>query len=58
MHTWRAYFFDKNGDEERSLTVEAENEALAEAAAEKEADRRGWPQSFKLADLIDTDTNI
>jgi hypothetical protein len=48
---WRANFFDKNGDETRSLTVVALTDEEAEALAEKEADRRKWPSSFKLADV-------
>ena len=47
---WRVNFFDKNGDETRSLVVYADNEDAAEKAAEKEVDNRGWPRCFKIAD--------
>ena len=52
---YRANFFDKNGDETRSLTIEipAGNKASEEAievAACLEADKRGWPDCFKFSD--------
>jgi hypothetical protein len=47
---WRVNFFDKHGDETRSLTVSADNSDAAEEAAAAEADRRKWPQCFKVAD--------
>jgi len=47
---WRVNFFDKDGDETRSLTVDAGDEDGAETAGEAEADRRGWSDSFKVAD--------
>jgi len=53
---WRVNFFDKNGDETRSLTVDADTEDAAESAAEAEADSRGWPQWFKIADAECLDT--
>lgn len=34
----------------RSLTVDAGDEDGAETAGEAEADRRGWSDSFKVAD--------
>lgn len=47
---WRVNFFDKNSDEARSLVVDADDEISAEETAEKEADERGWPASFRIAD--------
>jgi len=47
---WRVNFFDKDGDEMRSLTVDAGDEDGAETAGEAETDRRSWPDSFKVAD--------
>ena len=47
---WRVNFFDKHGDETRSITVAADTEDAAENAAAAEADSRGWPQCFKVAD--------
>ena len=47
---YRVNFFDKHGDETRTLTVDAANEDNAEEAAAAEADARGWPASFKVAD--------
>jgi len=51
MARYRANFFDKNGDESRSFTVEADSEQQAEDKATAEADKRGWPNSFKLGDV-------
>ena len=51
MAKYRANFFDKNSDEFRSFYVEAGNENDAEHAAEAKADKRGWPDSFKLGDV-------
>jgi len=47
---WRVLFFDKHGDETRSIVVEAGSEEEAEASGAAEADRRGWSQSFKVAE--------
>ena len=47
---WRVNFFDKNGDETRSLEVEADDEDAAEMAGETEANLREWPISFKILD--------
>ena len=51
MPRFRVNFFDKNGDEFRSITVEAANELQAEDKAIAEADKRGWPNSFRLGDV-------
>lgn len=55
MAKYRANFFDKNGDEFRSLIVEAKNENDAEDKAETEANQRGWPESFRLGDVEEID---
>lgn len=47
---FRVNFLDKNSDETRSLVVDAANEDCAEEEGEREADRRGWPSSFRVAD--------
>lgn len=47
---YRVHFYDKNGDETRSLMVEAPDQEVAEARAEEEADKRGWPSGFRVAD--------
>ena len=54
MKKYRANFFDKNGDETRSLIVEVSDEAdldAIEAAACEEADKRKWSKCFKFADV-------
>jgi len=51
MPWFRVNFSDKNGDEFRSLTVEAADELDAENRGCEEADNRGWPQSFKMGDV-------
>ena len=53
---WRVNFFDKHGDETRSLTVDADTEKEADQVAADEADSRGWPQCFKVADAECLDT--
>ena len=53
---WKVNFFDKHGDETRSLVVVADSEDAAEEAAAAEADRRGWAQCFKVADAEPLDT--
>ena len=53
---WRVNFFDRHGDETRSLTVDADSEDTAESAAEEEANSQGWPQCFKIADAECLDT--
>lgn len=55
MKRYRVNFFDKNGDEYRSITVEAESESDAEDKAATEADKRGWPNSFRLGDVEEED---
>lgn len=47
---WRVNFYDKNSDETRSLIVQADSEDAAEIMGEKEADCRGWSNSFRVAD--------
>lgn len=54
---WKVNFFDKHGDETRSLNIIAENEDAAERLAALEADKRGWSQSFKVADAEKVDTS-
>ena len=54
MAKYRANFFDKNSDEFRAITVEADTEKQAEEKATQEADRRGWPDNFKLGDVEET----
>jgi len=51
MARYRANFFDNNSDEFRSLYVEADSEQQAENNATAEANKRGWPESFKLGDV-------
>ena len=51
MKRYCANFFDKNGDETRSITVEASSNVEAEEKAIKEADNRKWPESFRLGDV-------
>ena len=49
---YRANFYDKNGDETRSLIVQnAIDENDAENQALTEADVRKWPLNFRLADV-------
>lgn len=48
MKRWRVHFFDTQSDEFRSLIVEAETEGKAEEEGIAEADRRGWPESFRV----------
>ena len=48
---FRVNFFDKNSDETRSFYVHANDKQEAEDIADKEADRRGYPKSFKIADV-------
>jgi len=55
---WRVDFYDKHGDETRSLTVTADNEEAAECAAEAEADKRRWRRSFKIAEAVPLDTGV
>lgn len=47
---YRVHFFDKNGDETRSLVVDADDKDSAEDVAESEADERGWPANFRICD--------
>jgi hypothetical protein len=47
---YRVNFYDKNSTETRSLTVEAENEVLAEDRAQEQAKAADWPSSFVLSD--------
>jgi len=51
MAKYRVNFFDKNGDEFRSITVEAANEEVAEDVACKRIDDENWPKSFRLGDV-------
>lgn len=53
---WKVHFFDKHGDETRTLTVDADTEDAAEFAAATKADESGWPQYFKVADAECLDT--
>lgn len=46
---WRVYFYDNNGDENRSLVVQADTEDEAEIEGEREADRRNWSRSFRIS---------
>lgn len=53
MKKYRANFFDKNGDETRSLVVEVPDDAdedAIETAACDEADKRKWDNCFKFSD--------
>lgn len=52
---WRVNFFDTQSDELRSLTVEAETEGKAEEEGSSEADRRGWPESFRIESAMELD---
>ena len=55
MKKWRVHFFDKFGDETRSLVVEAENSDMAEDKACEEADKRGWHSGFRTDEAIEID---
>ena len=60
MKRWRVHFYEKNGDETRSLVVDAVDEEDAESQGELEANNRGWPSTFKVsgAELLEEGAGI
>ena len=50
MKKYKVNFFDKNGTETRSVTVDANNEDQAEDMACEYAENEGWSKNFKVAD--------
>ena len=51
MSKYRVHFFDKYGDECRSLVVEATSEGVAEDKACDRANDMGWSESFRMGDV-------
>jgi hypothetical protein len=51
---YRVNFYEKHGDETRSLLVDACDYDEAESLAADRADQLGWPTYFKVADAQPT----
>ena len=52
---WRIFFDNETNDpceEQRAITVRGEGKVEAYDEACAEADRRGWPKSFKIDDNL------